>query len=299
MAQGTSPGPSRLPDEISPFRDDLLSNRTILVTGGGSGLGLTLAGTFLGLGATVVIAGRNRHRLDSAAQEIGQDSERLVVRTVNVRDPQEVEDLVDGLVSEGPGAPDTLVNNAAANFLAPTEDLSPNAFRAVEETVLHGTFHLSAACGRHMKEAGGGDILNIVTTYAWTGSPFVVPSAAAKAGVLAMTRSLAAEWATYGIRVNALAPGAFPTPGAWSRLVPGEDAEEGMLRRIPAGRFGDPRELARTAAFLVSGAAPYLTGDCVTVDGGAWSASGAQFAGLLDRPREEVVAALRSLKGER
>ena len=292
----TGRAPRRPADERSPFRPDLLEGRTILVTGGGSGLGLAMAREFLSLGATVVITGRNRERLEAAAEELAPRPEALVLRTVNVRDPEAVEGLVEGLEREGPGAPDTLVNNAAANFLAPSEDLSPNAFRAIEETVLHGTFYLSVSCGRRMKEAGGGDILNISTTYAETGSPFVAPSAAAKGGVLALTRSLAAEWAEYGIRVNAVAPGSFPTPGAWSRLVPGRDAEEAMLGRIPLGRFGEAPELARTAAFILSDAAPYITGECVTVDGGASPAHGSQFGRLLERPRDEVLDLLRKLK---
>ncbi len=190
-----------------------------------------------------------------------------------------------------------LVNNAAGNFLAPTEDLSPRAFDAVVRTVLHGTFNVTLAAGRKMIERGeGGSILNIATTYAWTGSAFVVPSAAAKAGVLAMTRSLAVEWAAYRIRVNAIAPGPFPTEGAWQALMPTPEVEEQAKARIPMGRFGEHHELANLAAFLVSDAAPFINGECVTIDGGEWLGSGGEFNHLTRVPREQVKQVMRRMR---
>jgi NAD(P)-dependent dehydrogenase (short-subunit alcohol dehydrogenase family) len=166
-------------------------------------------------------------------------------------------------------------------------------------TVLYGTFHATLAVGRAMIERGkGGSILNIATTYAWTGSAFVVPSAAAKAGVLAMTRSLAVEWATYGIRSNAIAPGPFPTEGAWNALMPTPELEAEARARIPMKRFGDHDELANLAAFLVSDGAPFINGECVTIDGGEWIASGGEFNGLTRIPREGVKAALRAMRGK-
>jgi NAD(P)-dependent dehydrogenase (short-subunit alcohol dehydrogenase family) len=279
------------------FRDDLLEGRTVLVTGGGSGLGLSMATAFAGLGARVAITGRSAERLAAAAETIDPSSERVHAVPCDVRDFAAVEGMVAG-VEERFGGVDVLVNNAAGNFLAATEDLSPNGFSAVVQTVLHGTFHCTLAVGRRMIEAGrGGSILNIVTTYAWTGSAFVVPSAAAKAGVLAMTRSLAVEWASYGIRSNAIAPGPFPTEGAWNALMPTPELEAEARARIPAGRFGRHEELANLAVFLVSDAAPFVTGEVVTIDGGEWIGSGGEFNGLTRVPRDQLKAALRSMRG--
>lgn len=273
------------------FAEDLLADRVILVTGGGSGLGASMARAFHGLGATVVIVGRNAARLEETRAALG---ERAHAFSVDVRDAAAVDEVIASVVARL-GSIDVLVNNAAGNFLAATEDLSANAFDAVVRTVLHGTFHCTLSAARHMIARGNGTILNILATYAWTGSAFVVPSAAAKAGVLALTRSLAVEWAAYGIRVNAIAPGPFPTEGAWSRLMPASIEEE-ALRRVPLGRFGRHEELTNLAVFLVSDASPYITGEVVTIDGGQWLATGGQFSGLRAMPRDELKAMLRRLR---
>jgi NAD(P)-dependent dehydrogenase (short-subunit alcohol dehydrogenase family) len=278
------------------FSTDVLDGRVILVTGGGSGLGLAMSARFLEVGARVGILGRSEARLATALESLGA-GERSAAAVADVRDPDQVEAAV-GTLEERLGPIDVLVNNAAGNFLAASEDLSPRGFDAIVGTVLNGTFHATRAVGRRMIErAGGGSILNIVTTYAWTGSAFVLPSAAAKAGVLAMTRSLAVEWATYGIRVNAIAPGPFPTEGAWAGLMPTPEIEEQARQRIPAGRFGEHRELTNLAVFLVSDAAPFITGECVVIDGGEWLGSGGEFNHLARMPREQVKAFMRKIRG--
>lgn len=278
------------------FSDDLLRDKTILITGGGSGLGLSMAKRFAALGARVAITGRSAERLEGAAGEIDANGDRVFTHAADVRDFGQVEKLVRA-VGERFGGIDVLVNNAAGNFLAPTEDLSPNGFNAIVQTVLYGTFHATLAVGRAMIERGrGGSILNIATTYAWTGSAFVIPSAAGKAGVLAMTRSLAVEWAAYGIRCNAIAPGPFPTEGAWSALMPTPEVEREAKARIPMGRFGEHEELANLAAFLVSDGAPFINGECVTIDGGGWIASGGEFNDLTRIPREQLREMMRKMR---
>jgi len=276
------------------FRDDALAGKTALITGGGSGLGLSMAERFAALGASIFLIGRSEARLAEAADRIAQP-DRVAYGAADVRDPAAVAAAVEA-AEAALGPIDILVNNAAGNFLAATEDLSANAFNSVVQTVLYGTFHCTQAVGRRMIDSGrGGSIINIVVSYAWTGSAFVVPSAAAKAGVLAMTRSLAVEWATWGIRLNAIAPGPFPTEGAWSRLFPPE-FEKASLERIPAGRFGKHEELANLAAFLAGDAAPYITGDCITIDGGRWLASGGEFNSLTRMPRDELKGIFARMK---
>lgn len=272
---------------MGPFAKDLLKDKVILITGGGTGLGRAMGETFLGLGAKLAIAGRREDVLKQAAGEMGTDGKEVYFKSCDVRDPAQVQELAEA-VERHYGKIDVLVNNAAGNFISPTERLSPRAVDAVLNIVLHGTFYATLEVGKRWIEAGHtGTMLNIVTTYASSGSGFVVPSAAAKAGVLALTRSLAVEWARYGIRQVAIAPGPFPTEGAWSRLSPTPELEQKMLDRVPLGRVGNPEELAHLAAFLVSDYASYMNGEVVTIDGGEWLRGAGQFNDLLEVTGEQ------------
>jgi NAD(P)-dependent dehydrogenase (short-subunit alcohol dehydrogenase family) len=282
-----------------PFAPGLLKDRSLLVTGGGSGLGLAMASAFASYGAKVSIAGRSAERLAGAVAQIraaGRDGGEVAEFAADVRDPAQVKSLVAAAVARF-GKIDGLVNNAAGNFLAASEDLTPNGFDAVVRTVLHGSVFCSLEVGRHLLERKApGAIVSIVTTYAWTGTAFALPSACAKAGVLAMTRSLAVEWGHAGIRVNAIAPGPIPTEGAFSRLIPNEEAKKAALERIPLGRFGDPEEIANLATFLLTDLCPYQTGDCVTMDGGEWLAGAGEFSDYRKVPREAFKAALAAMR---
>jgi NAD(P)-dependent dehydrogenase (short-subunit alcohol dehydrogenase family) len=281
------------------FDPRTLAERSILVTGGGSGLGLATAKTLVAHGARVTIAGRRRERLEAASEEITKaagEGGRVDFCAADVREPGEVEKLVAHAVARF-GRIDGLVNNAAGNFLAFSEDLTPNGFDAVVRTVLYGSVNCTLAVGRHLLGRGApGAIVSIVTTYAWTGTAFALPSACAKAGVLAMTRSLAVEWGHAGIRLNAIAPGPIPTEGAFSRLMANPEAEKNALARIPLGRFGKPEEIAGLVLFLLSDLCPYQTGDCVTMDGGEWLAGAGQFSDYRRVPRERLRAAFDLLK---
>jgi NAD(P)-dependent dehydrogenase (short-subunit alcohol dehydrogenase family) len=284
------------------FDKRILADRSILVTGGGSGLGLAMATKFAAHGAKVTIAGRTLDRLVRGAREIAEaarEGGEVDVFPADVRQPDEVEKLVSHVV-ERFGRVDSLVNNAAGNFLVTSEDLTPNGFDAVVGTVLHGSVFCTLAVGRHLlARKAPGSIVSVVTTYAWTGTGFALPSACAKAGVLAMTRSLAVEWGHAGIRLNAIAPGPIPTEGAWARLMAFPEAEKNTLERIPLGRFGTPEELANLATFLLSDMCPYQTGDCITMDGGEWLAGAGEFSDYRKIPRDVFKAALERMRPKR
>jgi len=264
----------------------LLRGKTAWITGGGSGLGRAMALRFAQLGATLALSGRREDPLAETARAIEQAGGAASCAPCDVRDPAAVESAFETICATH-GHVDILVNNAAGNFLCPSEDLSPNAFSAVVDIVLKGTFLCTRIAGRHWIESRrGGNILNIATTYAATGSSFVLPSACAKAGVVAMTRSLAVEWARHRIRLNAIAPGPIPTDEAFARLLPTEELARSRQRRIPAGRFGTAQELAELAAFLVSDAADWMRGEVVTFDGGEWLYGAGEFNELLELPAE-------------
>ena len=274
------------------FAKDLLRGKRILITGGGTGLGKGMTRLFVDLGATVYICGRREDILRATAKEIGS---AVHAHTCDVRDLGAVEALIDTIWRDGPL--DILVNNAAGNFLARTEELSPRAFEAVIGIVLIGTINLTTTCGRRWLAAGHkATVLNITTTYTQTGSAYVVPSAVSKAGVEALTRSLAVEWGNRGIRMNAIAPGPVPTEGAFSRLMPRPELEKFALDRNPMGRFGTVEEFANLAAFLVSDACPYINGEVVVMDGGEWLQGAGEFATLGRMLNEEEWKAMKPKK---
>ena len=265
------------------FQRDMLKDRAIFLTGGGTGLGRSMALHLAMLGARIFLIGRREQPLKGVRDEIHRGGGSAAFATCDVRDYGAVE-TVANLAYEQFGRIDTVINNAAGNFMARTEKLTPNAFNAVVGIVLNGTFHCTQVFAKKwIAEKLGGNVLNIATTYAAAncGSAFVVPSACAKAGVLAMTRSLAVEWAKYHIRVNAIAPGPFPTEGAWSRLLPSKQFEEHAKESHPMKRFGRHEELTSLAAFLLSDMAEYINGECVVIDGGNWLRGAGEFNDLL------------------
>jgi NAD(P)-dependent dehydrogenase (short-subunit alcohol dehydrogenase family) len=276
------------------FRKDLLHNKRILITGGGTGLGKGMAHRFLELGAEVYICGRREEVLQTAAKELSAQGQ-IHALPCDVRNLDAVETMIDTICKSGPL--DILVNNAAGNFIARTEELSPRAFESVIGIVLMGTLHTTMACGRRWLKAGHhGTVLSISATYAPVGSAYVVPSAISKAGVEALTRSLAVEWGNRGIRMNAIAPGPIPTQGAFSRVLPRPELETLALDRNPLHRFGTLEELANLAAFLVSDGSGYINGEVIRMDGGEFLQGAGEFSNLGRVLTDEDWKALKPRK---
>ncbi|MEO0331825.1 MAG: SDR family oxidoreductase, partial [Bacteroidota bacterium] len=268
------------------LRDDALADKVIVVTGGGTGLGKSMTTYFLQLGAKVVIASRKQDVLDQAAKELEEATGGTVLPIAcDVRKYEEIETVLEKTLDKF-GRVDGLINNAAGNFISPTERLSHRAFDIVVDIVLRGTYNYALAFGKYwIEQQQPGTMLNIVTTYAWTGSGYVVPSACGKAGVLALTRSLAVEWGKYNIRSNAIAPGPFPTEGAWSRLLPGDLVEKfDPAKNNPLKRVGDHQELANLAAYLMSDYSSFVNGEVITIDGGEWLQGAGEFNHLDEIP---------------
>ena len=276
------------------FRTDLLHNKRILITGGGTGLGKAMARRFLELGATVYICGRREEVLQKTVAELSANGP-IRALPCDVRNLDAVESMVESIWKGGPL--DILVNNAAGNFIARSEELSPRAFESVIGIVLMGTLHATMACGRRWLKANHpGTVLSISATYASVGSAYVVPSAVSKAGVEALTRSLAVEWGNRGIRMNAIAPGPIPTQGAFSRVLPRPDLEALALDRNPLHRFGSTEELANLAAFLVSDGSGYINGEVIRMDGGEFLQGAGEFSNLGRALTEEDWKSIKPKK---
>jgi NAD(P)-dependent dehydrogenase (short-subunit alcohol dehydrogenase family) len=268
------------------FRSDLMKGKRILVTGGGTGLGREMADEYAKLGASVYICGRRGSVVKEAAKELSKENNtRVTALECDIRVPDAVDDMMTRVFNEGPL--DGLVNNAAGNFISRTKDLSPNGFNAIANIVFHGTFYVTLAAGkRWIDQKKKANVISILTTWIWNGGPFTVPSAMSKAGINIMTKSLAVEWAPHGIRLNAIAPGPFPTKGAWERLNPGNmradsmGSEESSSATNPMGRVGEMHELRNLATFLMADGCDYLTGETIAIDGGGFLGGGGNFSQL-------------------
>ena len=276
------------------FKNDLLKDKRILVTGGGTGLGKEMASHFAKHGAELYICGRRENVLQDTANEIIDKYKTNVhYQTLDIRASKDVEDYIESIFENAPL--DGLVNNAAGNFISPTKDLSHKGFDAIANIVFHGTFYITHSVGKRWIEyKHKGSIINILATWVWTGSPYVVPSAMSKSGIHAMTQSLAAEWGKYGIKVNGIAPGPFPTKGAWERLNPGDNNDDGMMSTVPMGRVGEMIELQNLATFLMADGCEYLTGQTIGLDGAQYLTGGGTFS-QLDKLSDEDWENMRKL----
>ena len=275
------------------FKNDLLKDKRILVTGGGTGLGKEMASHFAKHGAEIYICGRRENVLKDTADEIITKYDAKVhYQTLDIRASKDVEDYIQSIFDNAPL--DGLVNNAAGNFISPTKDLSHKGFDAIANIVFHGTFYITHSVGkRWIEHSHKGSIVNILATWVWTGSPYVVPSAMSKSGIHAMTQSLAAEWGKYGIKVNGIAPGPFPTKGAWERLNP-DNNDDGMMSTVPVGRVGEMIELQNLATFLMADGCDYLTGQTIGLDGAQYLTGGGTFS-QLDKLSDEDWENMRKL----
>ena len=282
------------------FKEGLLEGKRILVTGGGSGLGKEMSRYFLKYGAEVIICGRRESVLEETAKELMEENGgKVKCYGLDIRGAQDVDETIGEIFSEGPL--DGLVNNAAGNFISRTQDLSHRGFDAIAGIVFHGTFYVTHSVAKRWLELGrGGSIVSILATWVWTGSAFTVPSAMSKSGIHAMTKSLATEWGNTGIRLNAIAPGAFPTEGAWARLSPNQDpndaSDQGAYSQNPMGRVGKMEELGNLAIFLMSDGCDYLTGQTIAIDGGEYLTGGTFYRALSSLKDEDWEAIKSSIK---
>ena len=272
------------------LKEGALKNKTYIVTGGGSGLGKSMSSYLLNLGANVIIVSRNREKLENAKKDLESsccNGNNIDIDPCDVRDGDEVSKIINSSFDKY-GRIDGIINNAAGNFISPTENLSPNAFSAIIDIVLKGSCNFTLFYGKKCIDLKiGGKILNIITTYAYTGSGYVIPSACAKGGVMSLTRSIAAEWAKYNIHCNAIAPGPFPTEGAWQRLFPKPFSSLFNLeKKLPLKRYGEHQELANLAAYLLSNYSDYVNGEIITIDGGEWISKAGQFNMLEKVPKK-------------